>query len=196
MPTKSEPKSRRAGRPRVAQINAKPAPKALHREVKILVLIAVGILLTLCVFVPNSIGFVGRFFASILFGLLGFGAFVLPLTIIGISVFALKYRRIGFPIGLIIAMVANMFMGSSSFDLLIIIGGLVIFLGLVAADTNKIKNHFAYVALHGNDEENAANGIVSQEALASNLAIVGALMLYLDFINIFMFILRLMARRR
>jgi len=96
-------------------------------------------------------------------------------------------------IGLIIAMVANWFMGSGMLDLMIIVGGLVLFLGLVAADTNKIKNHFAYAAVHGNNEH---GGAISQDALASNLAIVGALMLYLDFINIFMFILRLMGRRR
>jgi len=91
-------------------------------------------------------------------------------------------------IGLILAIVANFFFGSDMLDLLIIVGGLVIFLGLVAADTNKIKNHFAHIAL------NSEGGVNS--ALASNLAIVGALMLYLDFINIFMFILRLMMRRR
>ena len=96
-------------------------------------------------------------------------------------------------IGLIIAIVANIFLGSSMFDLLIIIGGLVLFLGLVAADTNKIKNHFAYTAIYGSGEDSE---VLDQEALASNLAIVGALMLYLDFINIFMFILRLLARRR
>jgi len=97
-------------------------------------------------------------------------------------------------IGLIIAVVANLFLGNSALDLLIIVGGLILFLGLVAADTNKIKNHFAQVALYG--DESGDEQALSQEALASNLAIVGALMLYLDFINIFMFILRLLARRR
>jgi len=91
-------------------------------------------------------------------------------------------------IGLILAIIANIFFGSDMLDLLIIVGGLILFLGLVAADTNKIKNHFAHYAL------NSEGGVNS--AIASNLAIVGALMLYLDFINIFMFILRLMMRRR
>ena len=100
-------------------------------------------------------------------------------------------------IGLILIMVVNIFLGSSTMSFAISIVGLFIFLGLVAADTNKIKNHFARVALGSTNESRAAMGInIEQEALASNLAIVGALMLYLDFINIFLFILRLLGGRR
>ena len=100
-------------------------------------------------------------------------------------------------IGLILVMVVNIFLRSDAMGFLISIVGLFIFLGLVAADTNKIKNHFARIALGSTDESNRAMGItIDQEALASNLAIAGALMLYLDFINIFMFILRLLGRRR
>jgi len=65
----------------------------------------VGVLLTLGVFAPNSLGFIGRFFSAFFFGLLGFGAFILPLAIIGIAVFALKRRGLRFPIGLSIALV-------------------------------------------------------------------------------------------
>ena len=100
-------------------------------------------------------------------------------------------------IGLILVMVVNMFLGSDTMGFAISIVGLFIFLGLVAADTNKIKNHFARVALGSTDESRAAMGIsIDREDLASNLAIVGALMLYLDFINIFLFILRLLGGRR
>lgn len=100
-------------------------------------------------------------------------------------------------IGLILIIVVNWFVGSDAFSYLISIVGLFLFLGLTAADTNKIKNHFARVALGSTDASNQAMGVtVSQDALASNLAIVGALMLYLDFINIFMFILRLLGGRR
>ena len=100
-------------------------------------------------------------------------------------------------IGLIIVMVANMFLGIDTLRLAISIVGLFIFLGLVAADTNKIKNHFARVALGSTNESRAAMGTqLDQQALASNLAIVGALMLYLDFINIFLFILRILGSRR
>ena len=99
--------------------------------------------------------------------------------------------------GLILVMVVNIFLGSDTMGFAISIVGLFIFLGLVAADTNKIKNHFARVALGSTDESRAAMGTtLDQQALASNLAIVGALMLYLDFINIFLFILRLLGSRR
>ena len=100
-------------------------------------------------------------------------------------------------IGLILIMVVNMFLGSDTMSFAISIVGLFIFLGLVAADTNKIKNHFARVALGSTNESRAAMGTqLDQQALASNLAIVGALMLYLDFINIFLFILRILGNRR
>ena len=100
-------------------------------------------------------------------------------------------------IGLILVMVVNMFLGSDTMTFAISIVGLFIFLGLVAADTNKIKNHFAHVALGSTNESRAAMGTnLDQQSLASNLAIVGALMLYLDFINIFLFILRILGSRR
>ena len=97
--------------------------------------------------------------------------------------------------GLIIAMVANWFMGSGMVDFLICVVGLILFMGITAYKTNAIKHHYAQVAL----SENGAASVgarVDQEALASNLAISGALSLYLAFINMFMFILRLLARRR
>jgi len=96
-------------------------------------------------------------------------------------------------IGIVIASVANIFMGNGMLDFLICVVGLFIFLGITAHRTHMIKHHFAHVALsadanQGQDEY----GHTQQSALASNLAIVGALMLYLAFLNIFMFILRLL----
>ncbi|MCL2399364.1 MAG: Bax inhibitor-1/YccA family protein [Defluviitaleaceae bacterium] len=87
-------------------------------------------------------------------------------------------------IGLIILSVVNIFMGNSALDFLICLAGLVIFLGLTAHDTKKIKSHYAQVSLSGDVR------------LANNLAIIGALSLYLNFINLFMFILRLMTGGR
>jgi len=84
-------------------------------------------------------------------------------------------------IGVIILSVVNIFMRSGPMEFVICIVGLFIFLGLTAYDTKKIKAHYAQVALSGADPR-----------LGNNLAIVGALMLYLDFINMFLFILRLM----
>lgn len=82
-------------------------------------------------------------------------------------------------IGLVIAMVVNMFLGSGPLDFVISIIGVLVFTGLTAYDTQKIK-------------EMAANPTIEADgSLAPKLAIVGALTLYLDFINLFLFLLRL-----
>lgn len=87
-------------------------------------------------------------------------------------------------IGLIIASVANWFLGNSTLDLIIILAGLFIFLALTVYDAQRIKhNYFASVDEHGDPT-----------VLTQNLAIFSALGLYLNFINIFLFILRLLSR--
>ncbi|RUT29381.1 Bax inhibitor-1/YccA family protein [Arsenicitalea aurantiaca] len=83
-------------------------------------------------------------------------------------------------IGLIIAMVVNIFMQSSALEFAISAVGVLIFVGLTAYDTQKIKE--SYSASHGAD------------VLGRN-AIRGALSLYLDFINLFMMLLRLFGNR-
>jgi FtsH-binding integral membrane protein len=84
-------------------------------------------------------------------------------------------------IGLLIAMVVNMFLQSAMMQWVLSVGGVLIFTGLTAYDTQNIKS--MYVA---NDD-----GSVS-----GRKAIFGALKLYLDFINLFLFMLRLMGNRR
>jgi len=96
--------------------------------------------------------------------------------------------------GIIIASIVNIFMGNAMLDLLIIVGGLFIFLIITAVRTYTIKNHFAHVALRGDNPDGTLS--VEQERLSSNLSIIGALMLYLAFINMLLFMLRLMSRRR
>ena len=83
-------------------------------------------------------------------------------------------------IGLIIASVVNIFMQSGPLDFAISVIGVLIFVGLTAYDTQKIKE--SYDASHGS------------EVLAKG-AIMGALSLYLDFINLFMMLLRLFGNR-
>ncbi|MBV7256214.1 Bax inhibitor-1/YccA family protein [Pacificimonas sp. WHA3] len=83
-------------------------------------------------------------------------------------------------IGIIIASVINLFLKSSMFDLVISILGVLIFAGLTAYDTQKIKNIYFQVA--GTE-------------FAGKAVIMGALSLYLDFINMFMFLLRLFGSR-
>ncbi len=84
-------------------------------------------------------------------------------------------------IGLFIAMIVNWFLGSSMLDLIISVVGVLIFTALTAYDTQRIKEMAAQMAYAGG----------GQSQLAAKLAIMGALKLYLDFINIFLFLLRL-----
>jgi hypothetical protein len=84
-------------------------------------------------------------------------------------------------IGLVIASVVNMFMKSSQMDYIISCVGVLVFTGLTAYDVQKIKRIGA--------------GVEFGTAEASKLALMGALNLYLDFVNLFMFLLRVFARR-
>jgi len=88
-------------------------------------------------------------------------------------------------IGLVIAMVINLFLRSSTFDLVISIIGVLLFTGLTAWDTQKILRM-------ASDPQVQAAG----SELVRKLSIMGALSLYLDFLNLFLFILRLMGSRR
>jgi FtsH-binding integral membrane protein len=86
-------------------------------------------------------------------------------------------------VGLLVAMLINaFFVRSAGFDLAISALGVLIFAGLTAYDTQKIKSIYFAVAGHG-------------EAMAKT-AVMGALNLYLDFINMFLFLLRFMGDRR
>ena len=83
-------------------------------------------------------------------------------------------------IGLIICAVVNIFVASSTLEWIISGAGVLIFVGLTAWDTQKIKN----MAL---SMPNASDG---------RLATIGALSLYLDFINLFLYLLRFLGDRR
>jgi FtsH-binding integral membrane protein len=85
-------------------------------------------------------------------------------------------------IGLIIASVVNMIFPSGPLTLLISVVGVGVFAGLTAWDTQKIKSMYLEGA-HSREEGN-------------KLAIYGALQLYLDFINLFLMMLRLLGDRR
>jgi len=86
-------------------------------------------------------------------------------------------------IGLVVAMVVNIFLQSPAIMFAISIIGVLIFAGLTAYDTQKIKNTYLEMA-HSGD----------QEWLAKS-AIMGALNLYLDFVNLFMFLLQFLGNR-
>ncbi len=84
-------------------------------------------------------------------------------------------------IGLVIAMIVNIFLQSSAMEFAISVIGVIAFTGLTAYDTQKIKEMY-YVGDDG--------------AVAGRKAIMGALRLYLDFINLFLFMLRLFGGQR
>lgn len=85
-------------------------------------------------------------------------------------------------IGIVVASLINMFMHSEKMDYIISILGVIIFTGLTAYDVQKIKN--------------LSNEVDGGNVMAKKLGIMGALTLYLDFINLFLFLLRLFGGRK
>jgi FtsH-binding integral membrane protein len=84
-------------------------------------------------------------------------------------------------IGLIIATIVNVFMKSAMFDLILSYVGVLIFVGLTAYDSQKIKQ----MLLQAPDASEAAQKV----------ALLGALSLYLDFVNLFLYLLRIFGKR-
>lgn len=85
-------------------------------------------------------------------------------------------------IGIIIASVVNMFMRSGTMDYIISFIGVLVFTGLTAYDVQKLKRIGA--------------GVTEENENTRKLTIMGALTLYLDFINLFLFLLRFFGDRR
>ena len=86
-------------------------------------------------------------------------------------------------IGLIVASIVNIFLASSALAFAISAIGVLIFAGLTAYDTQRIKTEYVAHAAHGDTE------------WLGKAAIMGALSLYLDFINMFMFLLQFLGNR-
>ena len=85
-------------------------------------------------------------------------------------------------IGLVIASLVNMFWMNNTFSLIISYVGVLVFVGLTAYDAQKIKMMFLEAGMENSET-------------VRKIAILGALSLYLDFINLFLFILRIFGRR-
>jgi len=83
--------------------------------------------------------------------------------------------------GLIIALIVNIFLKSAMFDFILAILGVLIFSGLIAYDNQKLMK--------------LASNIRDKESL-SRLAVIGALSLYLDFVNLFLSLIRILGSRR
>lgn len=84
-------------------------------------------------------------------------------------------------VGLLVAMLINMFVQSQGMDLIISFVGVLLFAGLTAYDTQKIKSMYFQVA---------------GTSFAGKSVVMGALTLYLDFLNMFLFLLRFLGDRR
>jgi FtsH-binding integral membrane protein len=86
-------------------------------------------------------------------------------------------------IGIIIASLVNLFLGSSMLQFIVSVVGVLVFAGLTAWDTQRLKNDYIYgYAAQGGD-------------IAERAAISGALSLYLNFINLFTLLLQLLGQR-
>jgi FtsH-binding integral membrane protein len=83
--------------------------------------------------------------------------------------------------GIILAMLVNLFLKSTGLDFVISAVGVLIFAGLTAWDTQRIKEMY---------------NVQDDGSVAGRKAVMGALALYLDFINLFLFLLRFMGDRR
>jgi FtsH-binding integral membrane protein len=83
--------------------------------------------------------------------------------------------------GIIIASLVNIFLGSNTLQWVISVVGVLIFAGLTAWDTQRLKNEYIHAAMEGEVLEKAA--------------IMGALSLYLDFLNLFTLLLQLLGTR-
>lgn len=86
-------------------------------------------------------------------------------------------------IGLIIASVINIFLASSTMTVILNYLGVIIFVGLTAYDTQKIKQMLQYSSYYGISEQ------------TQKMALLGSLTLYLDFINMFLYLLRIFGNR-
>jgi len=86
-------------------------------------------------------------------------------------------------IGLMLALVVNIFLNNSMLETVTSFIGVLIFVALTAYDTQKLK-------------QMALLGVTEGEEMSNKASIMGALILYLDFVNLFLFLLRIFGRRR
>lgn len=137
-----------------------------------------GISFSIILAVYTSSSVLGVFLTtSIVFGIMAIAGYTTKtdLTKFGAILFM-------FLIGIVVASLVNMFLHSSGLQMLISYIGVAVFVGLTAYDVQKLKNIGA--------------GLTYGDATASKMALMGGLTLYLDFINLFLMLLRIFGRRR
>ena len=87
-------------------------------------------------------------------------------------------------IAMVLVSVVNIFLGNSAIDLFVSVLGVIIFTIYIAVDVNRIRNNIIACAVHEDSD------------ILNKIEIVGALELYLDFVNLFLSILRILGRGR
>ncbi|HUO10661.1 MAG TPA: Bax inhibitor-1/YccA family protein [Phycisphaerae bacterium] len=140
--------------------------------------VVTGIVLSTVFLVYTSASIYGTFFITAgMFGTMAFIGYTTKrdLSSLGMILFMAL-------IGLFLASIVNIFLHSSGLYWLISLAGVAIFTGLTAYDVQRIKQSYA-------------SGQFGSRAF-TNSAIFGAFMLYLDFINLFMYLLRFLGNRR
>ncbi len=115
---------------------------------------------------------------AVLFGVMSVIGYTTQVDLTGLG----TYLMMGV-IGLVIAMVVSLFISSGPLNMLISMVGVLIFTALTAYDTQRIGRMAAEISLQDGEA-------------TAKLGVFGALELYLDFINMFLFMLRLMGNRR
>lgn len=142
-----------------------------------------GVSLSFILLIYTSASVITCFVAAA--GIFGIMAFLGYTTDVDLSKFG-PILMVGI-VGLVIATVVNMFIQSESFSLFMAYIGIAIFTALTAYDVQKLKR------IGEGIEESGAH---MEDADTKKLAIMGALSLYLDFLNIFIFLLRIFGGRR
>ena len=140
-----------------------------------------GITLAPLFFIYTSTSIVSTFFITGgVFGTLSIWAYSTKKDLSGWG----QYLYVGL-IGVLIAGLVNIFLRNSAFEFFISALGVIIFMGLTAYDTQIIAKWSGAISERD-----------SQTEAVAKFAIIGALKLYLDFINLFLFLLRILGRRR
>ena len=138
---------------------------------------SVGVSLAVIFFVFTQTSIVRVFFiTAAAFGALSLWGYTTSRDLSGFGAFLLMGL-----VGVILAMLANLFLASSALQFIISVVGVLVFAGLTAWDTQRLKNEYLFGALDGEAAERSA--------------IVGALSLYLNFINLFTLLLQLLGQR-
>ena len=138
---------------------------------------SVGVSLAVIFFVFTQTSIVRVFFiTAAAFGALSLWGYTTSRDLSGFGAFLLMGL-----VGVILAMLANLFIASSALQFVISVVGVLVFAGLTAWDTQRLKNEYLFGALDGEAAERSA--------------IVGALSLYLNFINLFTLLLQLLGQR-